>query len=64
VGCGWTLNLHRELEPGNVSAAQVAISAWIGSGNPDAAPEVIARRYVELHETRVEPELHHIALDR
>lgn len=60
----WTLNLHNELKPHDVYVAHVAISAWIGSGNPDAAPEVIAQRYAELYETRVEPELHHVALDQ
>jgi short-subunit dehydrogenase len=60
----WTLNLHNELKPHNIYVAHVAISAWIGAGHPDAAPDVIAARYAELYETRVEPELHYVALDK
>lgn len=59
----WTLNLHNELEPHNIYVAHIAISAWIGAGHPGAAPDVIARAYTELFETRTEPELHYIALD-
>lgn len=59
----WTLNLHNELKPHGIHVAHVAISAWLGGGHPDAEPEVIAARYVKLHETRDEPELHHVALD-
>ncbi|WP_432981910.1 SDR family NAD(P)-dependent oxidoreductase [Dactylosporangium sp. CA-233914] len=59
----WTLNLHNELKPHGVYAAHIAISARIGAGNPAAAPDVIAQKYVELHQTRTEPELHYIALD-
>lgn len=59
----WTLNLHHELKPHNIYVAHIAISAWIGAGHPDAAPEVIAERYPELYRTRLQPELHHIALD-
>lgn len=43
--------------------AHVGISAWIGSGRPDAEPSAIAAAYTELYETRTEPELHSIALD-
>jgi NAD(P)-dependent dehydrogenase (short-subunit alcohol dehydrogenase family) len=60
----WTLNLHNELKEHGVYVAHVAISAWIGAGHPDAEPDVIARKYVELYRTRTEPEHHHIALDR
>lgn len=60
----WTLNLHNELKPYNIYVAHIAISAWIGAGHPDAAPEVIAQRYPELYESRREPELHHVALDQ
>lgn len=60
----WTLNLHNELAEHGVYVAHIAISAWIGQGHPGAAPEVIARSYVELYETRAEPELHYIALDK
>ncbi|MFI5933856.1 SDR family NAD(P)-dependent oxidoreductase [Actinoplanes sp. NPDC051494] len=59
----WVLNLHNVLKPKGVYAAHVAISTWIGGGHPDAAADVIANRYVELYETRIEPELNHLALD-
>ncbi|MFI6733123.1 SDR family NAD(P)-dependent oxidoreductase [Nonomuraea sp. NPDC050451] len=59
----WTLNLHSELKPHNIYVAHIAISAWIGAGHPGAAPDVIAKAYTELYETRTEPELHYIALD-
>ncbi|MBP2326465.1 short-subunit dehydrogenase [Kibdelosporangium banguiense] len=60
----WTLNLHNELKPQGIYVAHIAISAWIGAGHPGAAPDVIARSYVELYETRAEPELHYIALGK
>jgi short-subunit dehydrogenase len=60
----WTLNLHNALKDQGVYVAHVAISAWIGAGHPDAAAEVIARNYIDLYETRTEPERHHIALDQ
>lgn len=59
----WTLNLHKELSQHGVYVAHVAISAWIGSGRPDAEPSAIAAAYTELYETRTEPELHYVALD-
>lgn len=59
----WTLNLHNELSQHGIYVAHVAISAWIGSGNPDAEASAIAAVYPELHETRTERELHYIALD-
>ncbi|MEU6248194.1 SDR family NAD(P)-dependent oxidoreductase [Glycomyces sp. NPDC047010] len=60
----WTLNLHNELKEQGVYVAHLAISAWIGAGHPGAAPDVIARSYVELYHARTEPELHYIALDQ
>ncbi|BCB83799.1 SDR family NAD(P)-dependent oxidoreductase [Phytohabitans suffuscus] len=60
----WTLNLHNELKPHNIYVAHIAISAWIGAGHPGAAPDVIAACYPELYETRAEPELHYVALDK
>ncbi|MEU5872166.1 SDR family NAD(P)-dependent oxidoreductase [Glycomyces sp. NPDC047369] len=60
----WALNLHNELAPHGVYAAHIAITALIGAGNPDAAPDVIASKYLELHHTRDAPELHYIALDQ
>ncbi|HEX6684748.1 MAG TPA: SDR family NAD(P)-dependent oxidoreductase [Candidatus Limnocylindrales bacterium] len=60
----WTLNLHNELKPHNIYVAHIAISAWIGAGHPGAAPDVIAESYTALHNTRVEPELHYVALDK
>lgn len=59
----WTLNLHNELSAHGIYVAHVAISAWIGSGNPDAEASAIAAVYAELHETRTERERHYIALD-
>jgi NAD(P)-dependent dehydrogenase (short-subunit alcohol dehydrogenase family) len=59
----WTLNLHNELKPHNIYVAHIAISTQIGSGHPDAAPEVIAARFIELYHTRLESELHYVALD-
>lgn len=59
----WTLNLHKELSQHGVYVAHVAISAWIGSGRPDAEPSAIAAAYTELYETRTKPELHYVALD-
>lgn len=59
----WTLNLHKELNQHGIYVAHVGISAWIGSGRPDAEPAAIAAAYTELYETRTEPELHYIALD-
>lgn len=59
----WTLNLHNELRSHGVYVAYIAISAWIGTGRPDAAPEVIAQSYLKLYEARTDPELHYVALD-
>jgi NADP-dependent 3-hydroxy acid dehydrogenase YdfG len=58
----WVLNLHGALKPQGVYAAHVAISAWIGSGKPEAEAAVIARRYWELYEARDRAELHYVAL--
>lgn len=60
----WTLNLHNELKPRGIYVAHIAISAWIGAGHPGAEPTAIAAAYPELYETREEPELHYIALDK
>lgn len=59
----WTLNLHNELSQHGIYVAHVGISAWIGSGRPDAEPSAIAAAYTELYEKRTEPELHYVALD-
>jgi NAD(P)-dependent dehydrogenase (short-subunit alcohol dehydrogenase family) len=59
----WTLNLHNVMKEHGVHVTHVAISAWIGRGHPDAAPDVIAKVYPELHATRDRAELHYIALD-
>jgi NADP-dependent 3-hydroxy acid dehydrogenase YdfG len=60
----WTLNLHNELSQHGIYVAHIAISAWIGSGHPDAEASAIAAAYPKLYETRTEPELHYIALDK
>lgn len=59
----WTLNLHAALAPKGVYVAHVGITALIGGGHPDAAPEVIARQYTRLHAERTDAELHHVAYD-
>lgn len=59
----WTLNLHKELGQHGVYVAHVAISAWIGSGHPDAEAGAIAASYYALYESRTEAELHYVALD-
>ena len=51
------------LEFSPADRAHVAISAWIGSGRPDAEAGAIAAAYTKLYESRSEPELHYIALD-
>lgn len=59
----WTLNLHNVLKEHGVHVTHVAISAWIGGGHPNAAADVIAKVYPELHATRDQAELHYVALD-
>jgi len=59
----WTLNLHDALAEKGVYVAHVGITALIGSGHPDAEPDVIARAYVKLHDERKDAELHHVAYD-
>ncbi|WP_146078984.1 MULTISPECIES: hypothetical protein [unclassified Rathayibacter] len=59
----WVLNLHSALEPRGVYAAHVAITALIDGGHPDAAAEVIARSYLDLHRSRDRAELHYVAWD-
>jgi NAD(P)-dependent dehydrogenase (short-subunit alcohol dehydrogenase family) len=58
----WVLNLHGALAPKGVYAAHVAISAWIGSGKPEAEASVIAQEYWNLYEARDRAELHYIAM--
>ncbi len=57
----WVLNLHQILDGTGVYAAHVAISAWIGSGAPEAEPDAIARTYWDLHTGRDRAELHYVA---
>ncbi|PPF90437.1 short-chain dehydrogenase [Clavibacter michiganensis] len=59
----WTLNLHAALAERGVYVAFVAITALIGSGRPDAEPDVIAQAYVTLHDERRDAELHYVAYD-
>lgn len=59
----WALNLHNVMKEHDVHVTHVAISAWIGGGHPDAAADVIAKVYPELHATRDRAELHYVALD-
>jgi hypothetical protein len=58
----WILNLHPVVAERGVYAAHVAISAWIGSGPPEAEPDAIARTYWDLCEQRTEAERHYVAL--
>ena len=58
----WALNLHQALDGTGVYAAHVAISAWIGTGEPESAPETIAETYWRLHTERNDAELHYQAL--
>lgn len=48
----WVLNLNNVLAEHGVYAAHLAISAWIGSGQPGTSAAEIAPTYLELHETR------------
>ena len=58
----YTLNLHQAVADRGIYVAHVAISAWIGGGHPDAAPEVIAAAYMDLYDVRSDAELHYKAL--
>ncbi|MEU7004091.1 hypothetical protein [Nonomuraea sp. NPDC046570] len=51
------LNLNQVLHGTGVYAAHVAISAWIGSGPPEAEPYAIAQAYWDLHQSRDRAEL-------
>jgi NADP-dependent 3-hydroxy acid dehydrogenase YdfG len=57
----WVLNLHQVLDGTGVHAAHVAISAWIGSGAPEAEPDAIAATYWDLHAKHDRAEVHYIA---
>jgi NAD(P)-dependent dehydrogenase (short-subunit alcohol dehydrogenase family) len=57
----WVLNLHQVLDGTGVHAAHVAISAWIGSGAPEAEPDAIASAYWDLHIARDRAEINYIA---
>ena len=57
----WVLNLHGALAPKGVYVAHMAISAWIGSGSPEAEARVIAQEYWNLYRARDQAELHYIA---
>jgi short-subunit dehydrogenase len=59
----WTLNLHDALEEKGIYVAHVGITALIGGGHPEAAPDVIAEAYVTLHDERRAAELHYVAYD-
>jgi len=58
----WVLNLHQVVAEKGVYAAHVAISAWIGHGNPEAEPDVIAQAYYDLYTARDRAELHYVAM--
>ena len=58
----WVLNLHGALAPKGIYVAHMAISAWIGSGKPEAEAKVIAQEYWKLYQARNQPEIHYVAL--
>jgi NADP-dependent 3-hydroxy acid dehydrogenase YdfG len=45
----WALALHRSLAPRGVYVAHVPLGAFIGNGDPENEPDVIARTYWDLH---------------
>jgi hypothetical protein len=53
----WALNLNGALADRGVYAAHIAISAFIGSGPPEAEPAAIAEAYWDLYTTRDRAEL-------
>ncbi|WP_239514369.1 hypothetical protein [Streptosporangium sp. 'caverna'] len=57
----WVLNLHQVLDGTGVYAAHVAISAWIGSGPPEAEPDAIATTYWDLYRNRDRAEINYVA---
>ena len=57
----WVLNLHQVLDGTGVYAAHVAISAWIGSGPPEAEPDAIAATYWDLYRSRDRAEVNYVA---
>jgi len=59
----WTLNLHTALRDRGVYVAHVGITALIGGGHPDAAPDVIAEALARLHDERTQAELHYVAYE-
>jgi NAD(P)-dependent dehydrogenase (short-subunit alcohol dehydrogenase family) len=58
----WVLNLNQTIADRGVYAAHVAISAWIGHGNPAAEADVIAEAYYDLYLARDKAELHYVAM--
>jgi NADP-dependent 3-hydroxy acid dehydrogenase YdfG len=52
----WVLMLNRSLGPQGVYAAHVPIGVFIGDGQPDHEPDVIAETYWRLHTERTEAE--------
>ncbi|MFB6722899.1 SDR family NAD(P)-dependent oxidoreductase [Kribbella sp. NPDC056345] len=57
----WVLNLHQVLDGTGVHAAHIAISAWIGSGPPEAEPDAIAATYWDLYVGRDRAEVNYVA---
>jgi NADP-dependent 3-hydroxy acid dehydrogenase YdfG len=55
----WVLNVHQALDGSGVYAAHVAISAWIGSGAPEAEADAIAATYWDLYTKRDRAEHHY-----
>jgi NAD(P)-dependent dehydrogenase (short-subunit alcohol dehydrogenase family) len=58
----WVINLHGALAPQGIYAVHMAISAWIGSGKPEAEASVIAQEYWKLYQAREVAEQHYIAM--
>jgi len=57
----WAINLHGAAAEHDVYAAHIAISAWIGSGAPEAEADAIALTYWQAYTARTEPEYHYVA---
>jgi hypothetical protein len=48
----WALGLHAALAPRGVYVATVTIATGIRAGGGEGDPDVIAARYLDLHERR------------
>ncbi|MBJ7291843.1 SDR family NAD(P)-dependent oxidoreductase [Williamsia sp.] len=58
----WILNLHNVLSEHGVYAAHLAISVWIGSGQPGTSAAEIAPTYFDLYQARSDADPRYPAL--